>query len=79
MMSHFEEMLGQYDAETARLLSVQCLGPDQEFSGAFIMPGCHADTRSSGFGAAHLAVSYLLPSSRYYLSAEVRSGLEKAF
>ena len=78
-MSHFEDMLGHYDAETARLLSVQCTLPGQMFTGAFIMPGCHADTRSSGFGAAHLAVSYLLPASRFYHSAEVRSSLENVF
>ena len=78
-MAHFEEMLAQYDAQTARLLSAQCGDRGKDVYGAFILFGCHTDTRSSGFGLAHLTVSYLLPQSRFYHSEKVRSALETAF
>ena len=78
-MPHFEELLSHYDGETARLLSVQCRDRESAVYGAFILYGNHCDTRSSGFGVAHLSVSYLVPQSRFYRSPEVRSALEIAF
>ena len=78
-MAHFEEMLAHYDAETERLLSLQCADAENAVYGAFILYGHHCDTRSSGFGTAHLAVSYLIPQSRFYHSPRVRNALEIAF
>ena len=78
-MSHFDDLLMHYDSETGRLLSVQCREPDCDVCGAFVLSGYHSDTRSSGFALAHLAVSYLIPQSRYCHDAKVRQALEAAF
>ena len=78
-MSHLREMMNAYDGQTARLLSHQLREDHQSRRGAFQMRGYHADTRSSGFGLAHLLVSYVSPESRFYLNEEVRSAIEAAF
>ena len=40
------------------------------------MRGYYVDTRSSGFGLAHLLVSYVSPASRFHLNEKVRKSME---
>lgn len=78
-MHHLEEMLKSYDEQTAQLLSCQLKEPQHSRRGAFQLRGYYVDTRSSGFGLAHLLVSYVSPESRYHLDPAVRQSLEAAF
>ena len=72
-------MLALHDSETERLLSAQCDTAESDVFGAFILNGCHTDTRFSGFGLSQIATSYLIPQSRYYHVPQVRLALERAF
>lgn len=71
-------MLNAYDAQTGRLLANQLMGEHHSRRGAYQMRGYYADTRSSGFGLAHLLVSYVSPQSRYFLNEDVRRSMEAA-
>ena len=79
IMYHLQEMMKAHDEQTARLLSCQLMETHHSRRGAYQMRGFYADTRSSGFGLAHVLISYISPESRYYLSHEARSSMEAAF
>ena len=75
-MTHQSEMMQAFDGMTAGILSRQLMEPHHSRRGAIQMRGFYADTRSSGFGLAHLVVSYVSPASRFHLKEEVRRGIE---
>ena len=61
---------------TEGILSRQLMEDHHSRRGAIQMRGFYVDTRSSGFGLAHLLVSYVSPESRFHLDESVRRSIE---
>ena len=65
-----------HDQMTEGILSRQLMEDHHSRRGAIQMRGFYVDTRSSGFGLAHLLVSYVSPESRFHLDESVRRSIE---
>ena len=74
-MSHFQDILLQHDAETARILVSQVLDERSPHLGAMVLPDHQIDTRTMGFWLAHICVSYVNPASRYFHDDTVANAL----
>ena len=65
-----------HDQMTEGILSRQLMEDHHSRRGAIQMREFYVDTRSSGFGLAHLLVSYVSPESRFHLDESVRRSIE---
>lgn len=78
-MKHLLELTQACDGMIQKLLTTQLTDPEDPRYGAFITQGYHTDTRGVGGILAQLAVAYLNPHSRFYLSGEAEQAMRSAF
>ncbi len=77
-MTHLNELISRFDADTERLLRIQLLTPRDPRFGAFV-GAHHVDSRSCVFAMAQVVTAYVCRESRFYLSAPVKESIEACF